>query len=228
MKWILLSLSLTALLVLGNGQGIPFIGELLGLKSSWVNQVEQQVGTTRSVVSSGRISEFGKHVADIGEAIQFAHDEVDRLSTLLMDLDEECEANLPATPQSIRTSANDFMAKCVDLALNTAGEDVEEKYFEAIEGYRTTAMDWNFIFSRDLFKTPMYLYSLSFVVEMANMADAMAIRWDNVDSMDLYNLRAESKAALEPIGPALYSCIMDFKEFIATEYGRVFLYLWEC
>lgn len=221
-------LFLTILTVNAQTEAQVWVQNLLNYKTTWVDQVEQQVGRTRSVVASNRISGFSGHVAVVEEAVQYGHDEVNRLAQSLIGISEECATNLPTTPESIRTSANDFMGRCVDLVLNSAGVVGEDEYFQAFEGYRTFAMDSNFIFARDLFRFPLDINSLFFYLDMADLVTKWAIQWDNIDNLELFNLRAESKAALEPIGPALSSCITDFKDFIATEYARVVLYLGGC
>lgn len=204
-----------------------YLPVLLRSKSGLVTQMVRQIEQTRTVMSSTLNAEFVKFMAAIEGAHQFAVQETAALDEYFVGVSDECLAGAPTTVPEILVTADDYLGQCVSSLVGQSDEIVAN-YLNLIEGYRSSANDLNLLFARDYFKSPAEVFTWDMYVEAAEAIRRTAIQWDNVGSVTLYRTRAEARDQLEAINQSLFKCIMDMKEFVATELGFVYLYLWTC
>lgn len=226
MKVILLalSLSLAALQVTCNE---ALLRVLFAEKNGLVNQMEHQIGQARSVISSTTMAEFSKFIADIQEAHKFAIFETTAFLKFFQGYSEECLAGGPngESVEEILRTADDFLNECV-IAVIAGGEEIEQRYQESIDESWTKATDTNLLFARNYFKSPEKVFTTALFAETSQSTRQNAIIWDNVESLELYELREhQPKVDLRAMNESLYKCIMDMKEVVATSIGQSFMYV---
>lgn len=190
-----------------------------------MRQMGHQVGSVSGQIVTETSRELVKFIGDIEEAHKFALEETASFGKYMEGASDACLAGLPTTIPQILNTADDFLVRCVDLVA-AQGEEIERNYTESFQGYYAGAYDLNVLFARDYFKRPEEVLSTALYNQLRTSNQQKAIFWDNVDSINLYNMRQQGE--LESVDDNLNKCILDMKEFVATELGRIFLYFWDC
>lgn len=225
LKFILLILSLSTLSLVSCNELL--VRTLLSAKTGLVTQMEHQIGQTRSVISSSLTNEFNNFVADVQEAHKFARVETESFAKYMEGASAECLANLPTNIEEILSNADEHLNQCMQTAI-VAGSELDRKYATILEDYRANSTAYNLLFARDFFKRPEDVFKVALFAELYKEYSDKAIIWDNVESLNLYSMRQIPRDELQTINDSLYKCIMDMKEMIGTELGRIFLYFWDC
>lgn len=200
---------------------------LLNSKASLINQMQHQIQRARLDISAGLSAALEKYTAEIEEARRFATDETAWIATYMNGVSDECLAEFPTTVPEILSTADNFLQQCIRLAVDQ-GEEIDRTYLDAIEGFQFSVNDVNLLFARDYFKRPEKVFTTDLYAEVMEDTRAKAIVWDNMDSIALYERRRAAATEVSRTDSAVHECIMDMKEFVATEIGRVFLYSWNC
>lgn len=200
---------------------------LLSSKTALVTQMEQQIGRTRSVMSSTTTGQLWKFIANIDEAHKFATYETESFAGHMEAWSEACLAGAPTTIQEILITSNGLLDQCIQSVLDQVME-IEQTYGNSLEDYRTAANDLNLIFARDYFKKPETVFTTELFMEAYQTIRTKAILWDNVDSIDLYSQNKVHVNKFTEVDSSLYGCVMAMKEFVGTEIGRLYLYSWNC
>lgn len=184
------------------------------------------VAAETTIEASTRHS-YAQFMADIQETYRFAVEETDRIERYIQDLEPDCEANLPTSRAQILEKANEYIGTCLDLV--TVGTELRDQYLrDSMEDYRNNATDINAAFIPDFFDSQSGFVTAAHRTQLSELINQKAVIWDNVDSVSLYNVRQEAVSYLEPLDEQLNACLLDTKQFVATEFGSIYLYLWEC
>lgn len=200
---------------------------LLERRSALVNQMEQQIGRSTTLLSASSTVELVKFMEDIQEANKFANSETGSLARYQNGYSDSCLGAAPTNIPEIIATADDFLSECVQLIVEQV-EEMEANHLETIEEHRSIANELNLLFARDYFKSPEKVFTNEFFSETYDLLQQKAILWDNVDSVQLHHKRTEMGSKFDSIDQALDKCVMDMKEIVGTEIGRNFLYLWKC
>lgn len=213
--FLVLLLGVSMLIIPGAEADNVYLHRLKKLRNNFLAQVEEQVASNDAIVEQSYVDTMQTLVDKLSSAQEDAIADIKLLLKSFESVSAECVEQIQ--PQGLYTKTDAFLQGCVAEA-DQGAESISEYVITEIEQYQSRSSDFSIWFLSAYLSDWEKILGESHYDDVYEELAPQVVEWDNVGSINLYQLRQEVIKRLGTLSVAIDECTIKMTEFIAEEY----------